>query len=289
MYKFYSIPTLTQLLPAMIMITATHDYTKLTYIFGYLQLLPPTTAVTSLGLGQQDIIFVAAVSSSTKFPSRIAMRGVLISVIHASTILVNIRISCADFECLTVFEALEGETRASITLFVVFFAMWIIVNPFLDTSRRLVPIKQAGLHDLPLTEIQHQHWQVQQRHQWVCPPLQIHPYWLTGAAQNFTIKATTSGNRGVFLWNDWKASTFDPWNPYSTFLSRVLTLVIVKVEDQLKFYKSRIGRAKSATALACQMLSICVRAFMTYQNDPEKGRNHGPTSILQEDICHCLI
>ena len=73
------------------------------------------------------------------------------------------------------------------------------------------------------------------------------------------------------------------------FLSRVLTLVIVKVEDQLKFYKSRIGRAKSATALACQMLSICVRAFMTFQNDPEKGRNHGPTSILQEDICHLLI
>jgi hypothetical protein len=89
------------------------------------------------------------------------MRGVLISVVHPSTILVNIRISCANFECLTVFEALEGETRASITLFVVFFAMRIIVHPFLDTSRRLVPIKQAGLHDLPLTKIQLQHWQVQ--------------------------------------------------------------------------------------------------------------------------------
>jgi hypothetical protein len=76
------------------------------------------------------------------------------------------------------------------------------------------------------------------------------------------IKTTTTGNRGVFLWNDWKASTFDPRNPYSTYRRRVLTQVIVKVEDQLKFYKSQIGRAKSATALAWQMLSMCVPSKM---------------------------
>jgi hypothetical protein len=62
------------------------------------------------------------------------MSGVLILVVHALTILVIVRILFADFECLIAFAALEGETRASIMLFVVFFAMRIIIYPSLSTS-----------------------------------------------------------------------------------------------------------------------------------------------------------
>ena len=55
--------------------------------------------------------------------------------------------------------------------------------------------------------------------------------------------------------------------------------VIVKVEDQLKFYKSQIGRAKSATALAWQMLSMCVPSKMILRSIyPLRG--HLSLSIL---------
>jgi hypothetical protein len=88
-----------------------------------------------------------------------------------------------------------------------------------------------------------------------------------------------SNNRDKYFWNTWKATHFTSRNPYSTFCSRAFTPVIEDVQEQLNFYKSQVNRAKAATPQACQMLAMCVGSFLTYQKDPEKTFNHGPTSV----------